>query len=204
MSKAILLGQIGLAGDIGETSLEKAVKSEFRHQNEIMTLILDLSYFYQGDIERHLTLYWGHWLGLPGVRANDSRLANYLLRSCCLMAAHFLQPLGIRRSKSLAFDDLIAGILGVVTSHTLKRRYDMAFLHRLLGDRSTMQEVNNAFEALMPLVVVMTGLFVSGKCRESLWQYAEDGETAEVAEVASGSPLRVRPREQQNQPPSIS
>jgi hypothetical protein len=150
--------------------------AENRPANEVITLVFDLFYFFRGEIEQHLTMYWSHWLHLPGVTEDANMLTRYLIRSCCAVAAHYLEEPG-RACKTLSTEALLQGVCDIIQRSKVIARDDAAIILKLAKRQGTRTTVRRSMAQFLPILCVTKSLLLSGLVREKLWEgFDEDAQ----------------------------
>jgi hypothetical protein len=158
-----------------EAFSEHIYASDLRNENEVITSLFDLDYFYRGDVLRHLTYYWAHWLSVPGLLDSVDSLVKYLARSCCVVAGHYLNLHPKKAApSSLHTVDLLAAVRDALSKSALKQNEKMQELIRQSKSKEVVTLTDRVYRAHLPLVCVAKAVFFSEKCAEILWQGAKE------------------------------
>lgn len=166
---------------VDEVLLSELTSSRFKREDEVMTLVFDLFYFFRGDIRRHLEMYWSYWLGLPGIHADRHQIVTYVVRSCCALAAHYFDSPRDAIVASIKPTDLLEGLRSVIGSSKAFTKEAVETVLGHLGNQANEKRIYQEVLDFLPLVCTTLGVLTFSDTREAMWKGRDEKARARMA-----------------------
>lgn len=160
---------------LNKEALWAALRKEQRNISEIFVHVLDLHYFYGGDVNTYIPLIWCSWLSVPHV-AGDIR--QYTLRSLLAIAS------SIKGDVLPRFIESATILKNTLESHS-KGKLQNATISKVLDSIAEYERLQEmyfpAFKVSLIIVDLATEIFLSDKVSDALW----DDDLVEIVESDS-------------------
>lgn len=173
MSKALLHKRVHEKA-IDDVLIGEISHSLFKREDEVMTLIFDLTYFFRGDVQTHLEMYWSYWLGLPGIHADRGQIVDYIIRSCCSLAANYLDDPNRALTNSLKPRDLLNALKGILADSDAFPKAAIERVVEHIDDVRNQKRFENEIRGYLPLIVSTLAFLVFKDTRQELWTGRDD------------------------------